>query len=182
MDKFFLKPNNCVLLVIDIQERLFPAMRYQERLLKNNNMLLSTARTLDMPVFLTEQYVKGLGRTVKDLDFNGLTVNKLEKMTFTACVPELTAWLEEVKRSHVIVTGTETHVCVYQTVRDLIHLGYYCHVVEDAVDSRFELNYRNALNQLRDQGAVITNTETVMFDLMHVAGTPEFKVLAPLLR
>lgn len=182
MEKYFLKREDCILLVIDIQERLLPAMRCQERLIKNNNLLLATARTLDIPVFLTEQYVRGLGETVKELDFSGLVVNKLEKMTFSAVVPELLDWLVKVKRSHVILTGIETHVCVYQTARDLLRLGYQCHLVQDAVDSRYELNYDNALELLREQGAVITNTETVMFDLLHVAGTPEFRALAPLLR
>lgn len=182
MEKYYLKREDCILLVIDIQEKLLPAMRCQERLIKNNNLLLATARTLGIPVYLTEQYVRGLGETVKELDFSGLVVNKLEKMTFSAVGPELLAWLEKAKRSHIIVTGIETHVCVYQTTRDLLQLGYQCHLVSDAVDSRFEHNYLNALELMRDQGAVITNTETVMFDLLNIAGTPEFKALAPLLR
>lgn len=182
MEKYYLNGDNCILLVIDIQERLLPAMRCQERLIKNNNLLLATARTLNLPVYLTEQYVRGLGETVKELDFTGLKADKLEKLTFSAVVPELTEWLEKVKRSHIIITGIETHVCVYQTTRDLLRLGYRCHVVKDAVDSRFELNYHNALELLREQGAVITNTETVMFDLLHIAGTPEFKALSPLLK
>lgn len=182
MEKYYLKPETCVLLVIDIQEKLLPAMRCQERLIKNTNLLLETARTLQIPVYLTEQYVKGLGPTVKELDFSGLKVSRLEKMTFSAALPQLLDFLQELSRPQVIVAGIETHVCVYQTTRDLLRRGYQCHVVADAVDSRFELNYTNALELLREQGAVITNTETVMFDLLHIAGTPEFRRLAPLLR
>jgi nicotinamidase-related amidase len=80
------------------------------------------------------------------------------------------------------VVGTETHVCVFQTVRDLVEAGNNVHVVRDAVCSRFDENYRSGLELMRDVGAVVTNTETVVFDVLKCAGTPEFKAISPLVK
>jgi len=85
-------------------------------------------------------------------------------------------------RKTVIMTGSETHICVFQTVRDLAQAGYNVHVVRDAVCSRFDENYENGLELMKDAGAVITTAETVVFDLLRAAGTPEFKVISPLVK
>ncbi|MHB8125507.1 MAG: isochorismatase family protein [Desulfitobacteriaceae bacterium] len=103
----------------------------------------------------------------------------IEKIAFSACCElELTEHLKKLSRRKIIVTGMETHVCVLQTVRSLLEVGYEVFLVGDAVSSRTKHNYRNALALMHDMGAIITNTETVFFDLMKKSGTPEFKELS----
>ncbi len=90
--------------------------------------------------------------------------------------------MKELNRKTILITGSETHVCVFQTTRDLQEAGYQVHLVKDAVCSRFDENYENGLQLMHDMGAVITNTETAVFDLLQKAGTPEFKVISPLVK
>ena len=175
MEKYYINKEDALLLVIDIQKKLFPAMANQERLRRQTNLLLQLARVLELPVVVTEQNPKGLGPTIDSLEMAGLPVETVTKMTFSAAVPELLAVLASHKRKQIIVVGIETHVCVFQTVRDLQRQGYQCYLVSDAADSRTELNYRTALDLMREMGAVITSAEIVTFDLLGRAGTPEFK-------
>jgi len=175
MDKFYLQKDRALLLIIDIQEKLFVAMAHQDRLLKQTNILLQVARTLNLPVIVTEQNPRGLGPTLESVDLTGLDLAKFEKMTFTAATPELLGELKRRGRDQIIVTGIEAHVCVFQTVRDLQREGYQCYLVADAVDSRTDLNCQTAINLLREMGVVITSAELATFDLLHIAGTPEFK-------
>src|SRR5690606_37736710 len=105
-----------------------------------------------------------------------------EKITFSGLTPEVAQALEQTNRKKIIVTGIETHVCVYQTVRDLLKEGYQVFVAEDGVCSRSKANWRNGLSLMAAMGAVITNTETVFFDLMKQAGTPLFKELSKLIK
>ncbi|MBO8158492.1 hydrolase [Thermosyntropha sp.] len=182
MNKFTLDSKQAVLLIIDLQEKLMRVMKDREAVFKNTKLLLATARQLEIPVVLTEQYPKGLGSTVEEIKEAAENYHYLEKMSFTACTDDLREILNRLGRKYVIVAGSETHVCVFQTVRDLIETGYIVHVAKDAVCSRFDLNYENGLMLMRDVGAVITNTETVVFDLLKVSGTPEFKAISPLLK
>lgn len=180
VDKFRLTPEDAVLLVIDIQERLVPAMKYGQQVIEKTGFLLKVANVLEIPILFTEQYPKGLGGTVPELALEGVTV--FEKITFTGCTPEVTQALQETNRKKVIVTGMETHVCVFQTVRDLLSQGYQAFVPGDGVCSRTKDNFRNGLSLMAAMGAVITNTETVFFDLMKRAGTPQFKELSKLIK
>lgn len=182
MNKFYLKSADALLLIIDMQEKLLPAMPYRDQAVKNTNLLLELAKACQMPVVLTEQYPQGLGRTVEEIRVNCPPVRLIEKMTFSAYTPELADYLQAGGRRQVIVAGTETHVCVYQTARDLLKEGYTVFLCADAVASRFNLNYHNSLDLLRQMGAVVTNTETAIFDILRVAGTPEFKAMSRLLK
>lgn len=182
MEKFKLNRDDAVLFIIDIQERLVPAMKYGEKVIENNRILLQGAREMDIPVLVTEQYPKGLGNTVDDIkDFLG-EAPIFPKNSFTAYINEIKEALEKLGRKKVIITGMETHVCVYQTSRDLIEAGYEVHIVKDAVASRTKDNYLNGLDQMKTMGAVINNTETVVFDLLKVSGTPEFKIMSKLIK
>lgn len=180
MDKFTLTAEDSLLLVIDIQERLVAAMKYGFQVIENTGVLLQVAKALAIPVIVTEQYPKGLGSTVPDLPIEGAKV--FDKITFTGYIPEVAEALKETGRKKVIVTGMETHVCVLQTVRDLLLDDFQVFVVEDAVCSRFKTNFRSGISLMAAMGAVITNTETVFFDLMKKAGTPEFKELSKLIK
>lgn len=181
--RFRLERLDSLLLVIDLQDKLMKAMKYRDAVVKNTNLLLKLAGETGVPVVVTEQYPQGLGPTVPQLKENfpsGTEV--IEKMSFTACTMDTRKALFAYNRPKIIVAGSETHVCVYQTVRDLIQAGYTVHVVEDAVCSRFTTNYRSGLGLMKEMGAVITNAETIFFDILKTSGTPEFKALSPLLK
>lgn len=182
MNKYVLFGEEAVLLVIDIQERLVPAMKYGEQLIQNTNIIISLAKKLGVPIVVTEQYPKGLGKTVSDVRNNLEESSTYEKMTFSGCTSEVTTALKGLGRNKIIITGMETHVCVFQTVRDLLADGYQVFVVGDAVCSRTKGNYQNGLSLMSSMGAVVTNTETVFFDLMKQAGTPLFKELSKLIK
>ncbi|NLJ99296.1 MAG: hydrolase [Tissierellia bacterium] len=182
MDKFTLCREESLLLIIDIQERLAPAMKYEDKVIKNTNVLVSTANEMDIPIVVTEQYPKGLGPTVPEINDELNDAQRFEKILFSACTDQVIKALNKEQRKKIIVVGMETHVCVFQTVRDLLELGYEVFVVCDGVSSRFEENHRNGLDLMKDMGAVISNTETILFDLLKKAGTPEFKVLSRLIK
>jgi nicotinamidase-related amidase len=179
MDKFTLYSEDAVLMIIDIQERMMPVMDYGGQVVSKTVTLIKTAEKLEIPIILIEMYPKGLGKTVPEVMEHIADVPRFEKITFSACCElPLTEHLKKLGRRKIIVTGMETHVCVLQTVRGLLEVGYQVFLVGDAVSSRTKHNYRNALAMMHDMGAVITNTETVFFDLMKQAGTPIFKELS----
>ena len=171
----------CVLL-IDVQERLVPAVADFARVEKYCRALILGARELGLPVLASEQYPKGLGATIGSLR-EALPGPPLTKMHFS-CMgePAIAAALADSGRRQVIVGGVETHVCVLQTVRDLAALGYQAFVCADAVSSRTEEHRRVGLEQMRDMGAVITSAETALFDLLHACTTPEFKRVSALVK
>lgn len=182
MDKFTLNREETVLLVIDIQEKLVPVMKYKDQVINNTNILISASKAMNFPVIATEQYPKGLGRTVPELLQLVEEDSIFSKNSFTAYTDEVKNALESFGRKKVIITGMETHVCVFQTVRDLINDGYSVFLVKDAVASRTETNYLNGLELMSSLGAVITNTETAVFDLLKVSGTPEFKLMSKMIK
>lgn len=182
MNKFTLTPNDTSLLVIDFQEKLVPAMYRSEETVKNAGILMKIAKSLELPTIVTEQYPKGIGHTVESLSSLLEELSPIEKMTFSACTKEVTDQLSKNPRRKILIAGIEAHVCVFQTVRALLQKDYQVYVVFDAVSSRKEENYQNGLSQMREMGAVITNTETVLFDLLKESTHPKFKELSKLIR
>ena len=183
-DKFWLDSSHAALLVIDIQDKLIGAMDQQlyQQLQQNVPLLIEGFKTLGLPMIATEQYSKGLGHTIAALQ--GATEQYcIEKMTFSCCGDEgFVAALAATGARQVVVVGMETHVCVLQTVIDLLDQGYGVHLVRDAVSSRFNSDYANALESAAAAGAVITTTETVLFQLIKVAGSDDFKAISKLVR
>lgn len=182
--KFFLDAADAALVVIDIQEKLCHAMdeKVLKHLVKNAGILMDTAAELKLPVVVTEQYVKGLGETLPELKGRA-TGPALEKMTFSCCGD--TAFVEKLRslgRKQIIIVGMECHVCVLQTVIELLDAGFIVHLVRDAVMSRRKDNWFVGLETAREAGAVITSTEAALFQLLKVAGTDEFKKLSKLVR
>ena len=182
MNKFTLNPKETSLLVIDFQEKLVPAMYRSEDTVKNAGILMEIAKALDLPTMVTEQYPKGIGHTVKPLSdlFGDLT--PVEKMSFSACTTEVEGTLSKEPRQKILIAGIEAHVCVFQTVPTLLEKGYQVYVVSDAVSSRREENYYNGLSLMQEMGAVITNTDTVLFDPLKESTHPKFKELSKLIR
>ena len=182
-----LLPSSTVLLVVDVQERLAAAMPEAtlSTLVANASILLQAAQTLGVTVLVTEQYPKGLGATVAPLAARlaAMGVAARPKMTFDACADlGIARALAGAQAKSVVVVGMESHVCVFQTARELVKRGYATHVVADAVASRTEDNRRLGLSLCEAAGAVTTATETVLFDLLERAGTDEFKLLSKLVR
>lgn len=182
---FFLERDKALLVVIDVQEKLTLAMdgKVLEKLNKNIGILLETAQELSLPVLITEQYVKGLGGTVPELKEKSGAAQFFEKMAFSCCgCDDFVKAVKESGRTQIVIVGMETHVCVLQTVIELLDAGLNVHLVKDAVMSRDKRNWQTALDAMTMAGAVPTSTESVLFQLLKVAGTDEFKKLSKLVR
>jgi nicotinamidase-related amidase len=185
MTKYLLSDRECMLLVVDIQERLHAAMEqgFREVYLKNAGILLETTKVFSMPVMVSEQYPKGLGSTVPEVARLIEGVPRYEKLSFSCYRdPAIQAAVDASDRKTVIVAGIETHVCVFQTVLDLLMAGYRVVVADDAVCSRRPHDRQAALLEMGRAGALVYSTEMISFMLMEKAGTPEFRRLSPLFR
>jgi nicotinamidase-related amidase len=174
------------LVVCDVQERLFPAMDadHREEVMRNIKVLATSARRLGVPILVTELYPKGLGHTLQELlDTLGPGVEPLEKVTFSCgAASAFRARLEAIGARQVVLTGIEAHVCVLLSALDLVAFRYAVQVAADAVTSRTQANWRLAMDQLRQAGAVVTATESVLFQLLRRSDTDEFRELARLIR
>lgn len=173
--------GDTALLVVDVQEKLLPAIADHRQVVWNVRRLIDGAKLLDMAVAATEQYPKGLGRTASELaERLGETPSKL---TFSCggCA-EIFRSLESRGIFKVLVCGIEAHVCVQQTVLDLLSLGWKVYVAVDAVGSRRELDYRIALERMNASGAALTTTEAALFEWCDTAAAPQFKAISRLVR
>ena len=175
-----LSRERAMLLVIDMQTGLLPYIKDHEQVVAAAAALLETAAILDLPVMATVQYVKGLGPTHERLAqlCAQQGVEFLEKAAFSACRDErCRARGGQIGRDQVIVTGIEAHVCVQQTVLDLLSLRVQPYVCADAVSSRRSGDLEASLGRMRQAGAIITTTEAVLFELCELSGTAQFKKL-----
>jgi nicotinamidase-related amidase len=182
-----LVPATTAILVVDVQEKLAAAMPAGavSELMTNASILLDTAEALGVPVLASEQYPKGLGPTVSTVasKLAAMGVIPMPKMAFDACSElAISRALADSGARSVVVLGMETHVCVFQTARELVKRGYATYVVADAVASRRDENRRIGLALCERAGAVVTVTEAVAFDLLEHAGTGAFKAISKLLR
>ena len=178
-----LDPERSQLLVVDVQERLMPAMHEPERTIAGACRLLRAAAELAVPATVSEQYPKGLGPTlpaVADLAPAGSTLAK----THFSCAadPQILARLAACNRPQVVIAGVEAHVCVLQTAIGLAGMGYRPYVVWDAVTSRAPADKAVAERRLAHAGVDLVTGEMVLFEWLGRAGTPAFKALSPLLR
>ncbi len=179
VDKFILYKNSAALLIIDIQERLAAVMKQKDQVVRNCLHLVELARMQNVPVVVTEQYPKGLGKTVPEIAAALPSYQPVEKIAFNCCgEPAFNALVRRLGRKKLIMTGMETHICVLQTSLGLLGEGYGVHLVSDAVCSRTTENWKSGVEFIRDAGGVITNTETALFQLLGVAGTEEFRAIA----
>ena len=178
-----IKRENSAGLLIDIQEKLFPHMDNKEALLRKSSILIEGLKVLDIPIVLTEQYPKGLGSTIEDLAALIDQGRPIEKIAFSCC-DEPAVMQDPVMQSRktIIIFGIEAHVCVLQTVIDLREAGYTAVVVVDCISSRNPMDKRVALARMREEGAVITSCESILFELARIAGTEEFKAISRLVK
>ncbi len=177
------RPEQTVLLIVDIQQKLFDLMKKKKHVTHHVKVLTEAAKTLDLPIVVTEQYRKGLGPTEPAIAEAIENFSPLEKMTFSCMGNDaIVAELKRLARPRVIVTGIETHICVQQTVLDLIQADYTVYLPADATCSRAKANYKTGVERMRAAGAVITTTESMVFELLEEAGTDRFKALLPLFK
>lgn len=172
--------EDSILVVIDVQEKLMPAISDKETVIDNIVRLLKFSKIIGLPVILTEQ--QKLGATVSEVKDEILDVHPISKVVFD-CLghPEFEAAVRETGRDTLILAGVENHVCVAQTALHAMP-RYAVHVVSDAVGSRTEHNWRIGLQRMRQAGAVITSTEMMIFELLQRAGTDEFRATLPLVK
>jgi len=183
MSDWRLTPQNCALLVVDVQEKLMAVMERRAETIAAVNRLLRAARVLQVPSLITLQYVKGLGPLCAELIEAAAGLPTFEKLAFSGCdVEPLQRALKELHRPRILLGGVETHVCVQQTAIDLMDAGFFVYVCADAVCSRRDRDRDMALERLRDCGAVITTVESAVFEMLREAGTPAFKACLPLFK
>ena len=179
MRTFLLDRADSALLVVDIQERLAAVMSKRERVVANTLHLIEAAKLMGMPVIVTEQYPKGLGPTLGEINSAVPEYKPFEKIHFGCCdEPGFNDMIAGLDRRIIIVAGMETHVCVLQSVLGLLKDGYAVHVAADAVCSRKKDDHIVGLGVARDAGAVVTSTEAALFQLLRRAGTEEFKAIS----
>lgn len=177
---------DCFLLIVDVQERLVPVIDQSALLLQNIERLVLGARILGLPILVTEQYKRGLGTTVEVLRraLDAANVSPpIEKTTFSAwSATEFQTALRLLQRRHALVAGIEAHVCVFQTVRDLLGNGFAVTLADDAIASRTPRNQQIGIRRMLAEGATLSSTEMALFDLTRISGTDEFRAISRLLK
>lgn len=178
-----LKRENAALVLIDLQEKLLPAMSQSELVVENCSRLIRAAKLFQIPILFTEQYPRGLGATEPALKELLGEQAAIEKLSFSACdTAEFRQKLGGIGRRQLLVAGVETHVCVYQTVHDLLQNPYEVFVAADAVSSRTEQNRQIGIDRMRELGAVVTSTEMALFELLRTAEDDLFRQVSKIVK
>lgn len=178
-----LKRDETALLIIDIQEKIFRVMLNPEIVIQNTIKLIEGFKILDSPIFATEQYPKGLGETETRIKEALKNVVPIQKMTFSCYgAGDLFEILNYRKIKRVVVAGIESHVCVQQTALDLLANDFQVSLAADACSSRKEVDYSMALERMRKAGVIVTTTEAILFELLNVCGTEEFKKISKIVK
>lgn len=175
--------NDTAAVIIDVQERLYPVVKNKDKLANNLAILIQGLKHLDIPILVTQQYTKGLGETIEPIKQILGTYSPIEKISFSCCdEPGFISELSTLEKKFVIVAGIEAHICVLQTVIDLIKKGYTPVVVKDCISSRKKVDKKTAIERMRSEGAVITTCESILFELCRYAGTNTFKAISNLVK
>lgn len=175
--------DNTAGVVIDMQAGLLPHIAGKEELVKNLIILIKGLKLLDIPLLVTQQYTKGLGTTVDPVKEALGKYAHIEKNSFSCCDEAVfKESIDVLGKKFIIVAGIETHVCVLQTVIDLLEQNYYPVVIEDCVSSRKERDRRVALARMRQEGALISTYESILFELCRFAGTDTFRAISRLVK
>jgi len=178
-----LTSESAVLVVVDIQGKLAQLMHDKQSLFDNTEILIQAARILQIPILWVQQCPDALGPTVPQIARHLEGIEPINKASFSCCgSPRFDQALADLGRPHVLLCGIETHVCIYQTARDLLQRGYCVTVIEDAVSSRTTANKRTAIRRLAAEGAIISSTEMVLFEILRAAEHPKFKQIAKLVK
>lgn len=179
-----IKAEDTLALVIDLQERLVPVISNREMLLKNTTKLIKGLNILNIPMLVTQQYTKGLGMTVPELvKVFGEDFYYYDKISFSCAMDErINQAIAASGRKNIIICGVEAHVCVLQTVIDLIAQGYNVILPEDCIGSRKEYDKLAAIKMAGMEGAIPATCESLLFELTQIAGTDSFKKISSLIK
>jgi nicotinamidase-related amidase len=174
---------NAILIVVDVQGKLARIVHDSAVMIARIATLIQGAEILGLPILVTEQYPKGIGGTIEELALLVEGYPRIEKDAFSCCGEE--AFMRELRaagRTQVLLCGIETHVCVYQTGRDLLAQGFGVHLVLDAVSSRLRENKELAAAKLQALGASLTGVEMALFEMLEFSGTDSFRAISRLVR
>jgi nicotinamidase-related amidase len=178
-----LTPENTALVLLDVQGKLTSLMAQDEQLIRNLRILIQGARILQLPIHWMEQYPAGLGPTTPEVAELLEDLAPIPKLSFSACAEEaFRNRLKSGRRLQILLCGIETHVCVYQTARDLLEHGYEVELVVDATSSRTLENKKIGVKKMTATGVRITSVETALFELLRTSRSPQFKQISRLVR
>ncbi len=180
-----LLPEECALLVIDIQEKLLPPIFNKDALVRNAQLLIRLANILELPTLVSTQYTRGLGPTVPEIASLLSHPHPVDKVEFSCFAND--KFCGSMKslpgnRNTLLLCGMETHICVMQTALGALNRGFLVHVASDAVGSRTEANWNVGLKRMEAADALISSTETIIYELLRASGTPAFKAMLPYLK
>lgn len=180
-----LNQEDSIVLIIDIQEKLLNAVFNKDCVAKKSSIIAKAASILDLPVYVTEQYPKGLGSTVNTIaeNLNKDRTEVYEKTSFNALFDlNLLSSLKKTGRNQIILMGIETHICVHQTAAALIENGFEVHLIKDACGSRSEDEHNAGISRMKENGVHISTTEIALFELLKSAKHPNFKEIQTLIK
>ena len=175
-----LSRDHARLLIVDVQERLLPAMRESQRVERGCVLLARAFSLLQLPILVTEQNPSRLGLTIESVRESVPNFAPVSKMRFSACVPEITNAIPT--NAQIVVCGLEAHVCITQTALDLRERGHAVFVPRDCVSSRHESDERAAFERMAQIGCIACSAEMLTFELLQSADAPEFKALLPFVK
>lgn len=175
--------EDTAVVVIDLQEKLIPVMHDKERLEDRAVRFLKGIRALDIPVVITQQYTKGIGKTISSVAEALGEFKHIEKNSFSCMAnEEFAAAIKALNKKNVVVCGTEAHICVQQTVLQLMEAGYNAYLVADCVGSRSEEDKFWGITRMGNSGAVITTYEAVLYELLRDSKAPGFKEISAIVK
>jgi len=175
--------NKTALLIIDIQQRILGVMQNPDAVVANTIKLIKGFKVLNSPIIYTEQYPKGLGQTFQEIKIELGDLTPIQKMSFSCFGAEnLFSELKQKNLKQIVVTGIEAHVCVQQTVLDLLANDFQVNLATNAVSSRNQVDYETAINRMRTHGAEITTVESILFEMLNISGTEEFKAISKIIK
>lgn len=184
MNYLELNIDDSALLIVDVQEKLFPLVERPCEVLEHSLKLIQGCKLLDLPIVISEQYPKGLGNTIPAIkDVAGPNAKTYSKTTFS-CLndPIFEKGILDLPKSQWIVIGIEAHVCILQTVRSLLKANKEVIIANDAISSRSIYDFSTAIAELREMGARISSTETILFELLQDSKHPQFKAFSALIK
>ena len=177
--------KNCLILIIDIQEKLKAAVFNSDSVTNRARILSKAAEILNLPVIITEQYPKGLGNTIPEIkeNLNTENIKIFEKKSFNALIePEIKKSIKNCGRKNIVVCGIETHICVYQTAMALVNAGYNVTLAADVCGSRSEYEHNMAIDNMRTENVKIKTTEMILFEFLKAATHHKFKEIQNLIK
>ena len=175
--------ENTAGLIIDFQERLFPVMFENEKLLETTKTLVEGLQIINIPLIVTQQYTKGIGETIPEIKTIISSFEPIEKRAFSCCdEPSVSQKLSELNVKNVLICGIESHVCVLQTAVDLKEAGFNPVIVMDCISSRSRENIEIAKERFRYEGIMITSVESILFELTRTSSADEFRAISKLVK